>query len=206
MGARSLVKITVPLAAEIPLGTSAMWNAAFSKVIRPLICGSLNEPRTVASVVTAPEETRSLLKSCRKPRSSRPSTRRSSGFFCSVDTRPERLRSGPRPTRCALSTVTVELAKRTTIGPEFFNVSASLLELRNAQFGLHRFPVQRRPLDAQHAFHGTRESCRVRALRRRQPWLQARQIHLRKTQCGGAGILATQPPLAIARHHRARHG
>ena len=29
------------------------------------------------------------------------------------------------PTRCALSTVTMELAKRTTIGPEFFNVSNS---------------------------------------------------------------------------------
>src|ERR1035438_9072781 len=56
MVARSLVKTTVPLAFEIPLGTSAMLNAASSNFMRPLTCGSLNEPRTVASVVTPPEE------------------------------------------------------------------------------------------------------------------------------------------------------
>ena len=53
MVARSLVKITVPVAFEIPLGTSTMLNAAFSNFMRPLICGSLKEPRTVASVIDA---------------------------------------------------------------------------------------------------------------------------------------------------------
>ena len=80
------------------------------------------------------------------------------------------------------------------------------LELRNPQFGLHRPPVQCRPFDVEHAFHRTRElrrflaSCAVVS-----HGFNLRQVHLRKTQRGSAGIIAIQAPLAIALHHRARH-
>src|ERR1017187_10016612 len=190
MVARSLVKTTVPLAFEIPLGTSAMLNAASSNFMRPLTCGSLKEPRTVASVVTPPEETKALLKSCRKPRSSLPSTRRSSGFFCSVNTRPERLRSVPRPTRWALSTVTVEPAKRSTMGPEFFNVSASAAISTSGA--------------------GPNWNCGMRSsafiARQFSAGPSMRSVPSMQPANRAAAVLAIQAPLAIALHYRAGHG
>ena len=67
--------------------------------------------------------------------------------------------------------VTMELAKRTTMGPSFFTVSAAVetstfsegaeLELRDAKFGLDRAPVERRPVDVQAAFGGTGEAGRL---------------------------------------------
>ena len=139
------------------------------------------------------------------------------GFSVPVSTRPVILRSVSRPTRCALSTVidgvgeahhdrsgifqrerlrrdiriwrrdrsgTAECAVRPS-SPRQFSAGPSMCSVPSSE------PANRR---------------RLLALCGAQPGLQARQVHLGKSQRGRAGVIAIQAPLAIAFHRRAGYG
>ena len=209
MVARSPLNRITPLAFEMPLGTSATLNEAFWTSMRPLICGCVQRAR-------APRHPPARL-----PKRSRPVEVVEDGqidaalwradpgrIFGSSNILPETRRSVADPTRWALCHGDHGVGHGDHQGPELRSASSAgtpsparaELEFRDAQFGLDVARAQRRAVDAQRALR----RIRAKARRRRtaagsDPARQLRQIQPGEGEVALPGIIAFQPPLAVAR-------